>query len=328
MNSLTDGFLQALSEQPWNGYKTVTAYFSNYRVDDAGRFVYDIVFHGKLPAGGDAGENPDDNGEKLPDEGTGNEGSEGAADGGHDGGQPDADHEPNNTWEQAVQLNGTGKPVSGKLSDTDRVDVYRFDAGKDEQWNIELETEQAQSATWVLYHEADLNNYAAYPTQVEGTSVAGSVAAKPGTYYVYVYAVAHGEQSYRLIVQPGTDSGQEPGLPPFEETEPNDTPDMANGPIPAGRPVIGTLNGSDRQDVFIIDVDQPSELHIDLERQLGSGVNWILYREGDTDRPLLYPSELDGNRMSGGFAAEPGRYHLYVYKYADEDIHYTLQVRH
>lgn len=322
MNSLTDGFLQALSVQPWNGYKTVTAYFTNYHVDHEGRFVYDVVFHGKLPADGDAGENPDDNGGKLPDGGSGNEGS---ADG---GGQPNADHEPNDTWEQAVQLDGTGKPVSGKLSDTDRVDVYRFDAVEAEQWTIELETEQAESVAWVLYHEADLNNYAAYPTQVEGTSVSGSVAAVPGTYFVYVYAVGTGDQSYRLVVQPGTGQEQEPELPPFEETEPNDTPDTANGPIPAGRPVIGTLNGADRQDVFIIDVDQSAELQIELERRLGSGVNWILYREGDTDRPLLYPSEAEGNRMSGGFAAEPGRYHLYVYKYTDEDIHYMLQVQY
>lgn len=328
MNSLTDGFLQALSEQPWNGYKTVTAYFTNYRVDDAGRFVYDVVFHGKLPAGGDAGENPDDNGGPLPDGGIGNEDGDGAADGGHDGGQPDADHEPNDTWEQAVQLDGTGKPVSGKLSDTDWADVYRFEAGKDEQWNIKLETEQADTVAWLVFHESDLNTYAAYPKQVEGTSVSGSVAGTAGTYYVYVYPVGVGEQSYRLIVQPESNSGQEPELPRFEETEPNNSPDMANGPIPAGRPVLGTLNGSDRQDVFIIDVDQPSEVHIELERQLGSNVNWILYREGDTERPLLYPSELDGNRMSGGFAAEPGRYHLYVYKYADEDIHYTLQARY
>ncbi|EHQ63115.1 microbial collagenase precursor [Paenibacillus dendritiformis C454] len=328
MNSLTDGFLQALSEQPWNGYKTVTAYFTNYRVNDEGRFVYDVVFHGKLPADGDAGKNPDDNGVQLPDGGTGNEGNEGAEDGGHDGGQPNADHEPNDSWEQAVPLDGTGVPVSGKLSDTDRVDVYRFDAGKAEQWTIELETEQAQSVAWVVHHESDLNNYAAYPTQVEGTSVAGSVDAVPGTYYVYVYSVGNGEQSYRLVVQPGTGQEQEPELPPFEETEPNDTPETANGPIPAGRPVVGTLNGSDKQDVFIIDVDQPAELQIELERRLGSGVNWILYREGDTDRPLLYPSEVEGNRMSGGFAAEAGRYHLYVYKYTDEDIHYTLQVQH
>lgn len=131
----------------------------------------------------------------------------------------------------------------------------------------------------MLYHEADLNDYAAYPTQVEGTSIAGSVSAVPGTYYVYVYATAHGEQSYRLVVQPATGPEQEP------------------------------------------------ELRIELERRLGSGVNWILYREGDTARPLLYPTEMDGKRMSAGFEAEPGRYHLYVYKYTDEDIHYLLLVR-
>ncbi|MBN3525800.1 collagenase [Paenibacillus apiarius] len=329
MNSLTDGFLQALTEQQWNGYKTVTAYFTNYRVNGEGRFVYDVVFHGKLPAGGDIGENPNDNGDggKLPGGGSGNDGSGGNADGGHDGGQPDADHEPNDTWEQAVRLDGAGKPVSGKLSDADRIDIYRFDAGKAEEWTIELETERAQGANWVLYHEADLNDYAAYPTQVEGTSLAGSVSAVPGTYYVYVYATSHGDQSYRLVVQPETRPEQEPEHPPFAEIEPNDAPDMANGPVPLGRTIMGTLEGSDKQDVFVIDVDKPTALRIELEKQLGESVNWVLYREGDTDRQILYPTEMDGKRMSAGVEAEPGRYHLYVYKYADEDVHYIVQIQ-
>ncbi|MDA1762046.1 collagenase ColA [Bacillus cereus] len=38
--------LEQLSQNGWSGYKTVTAYFVNYRVNAANQFEYDIVFHG------------------------------------------------------------------------------------------------------------------------------------------------------------------------------------------------------------------------------------------------------------------------------------------
>lgn len=38
--------LEQLSQNEWSGYKTVTAYFVNYRVNDANQFEYDVVFHG------------------------------------------------------------------------------------------------------------------------------------------------------------------------------------------------------------------------------------------------------------------------------------------
>ena len=38
--------LKRLSAKEWTGYKTVTAYFVNYRVNTSGQFEYDVVFHG------------------------------------------------------------------------------------------------------------------------------------------------------------------------------------------------------------------------------------------------------------------------------------------
>lgn len=35
-----------LSGKEWTGYKTLTAYFVNYRVNNAGQFEYDVVFSG------------------------------------------------------------------------------------------------------------------------------------------------------------------------------------------------------------------------------------------------------------------------------------------
>ena len=45
MSKQVNQTLEQLSQTGWSGYKTVTAYFVNYRVNDR-RFEYDIVFHG------------------------------------------------------------------------------------------------------------------------------------------------------------------------------------------------------------------------------------------------------------------------------------------
>ncbi|GAV15023.1 microbial collagenase [Paenibacillus sp. NAIST15-1] len=322
MNKLTDGFLQSLSDKPWNGYKTLTAYFTNYRVNDEGNFVYDVVFNGKLPEGADGGD------VELPDGGTnpgnGNEGNNGDK----DGDQKDtADREPNDTWKTAVRLDDTGKTISGKLSNKDALDIYRFDAKQAGEWTIELESAQELGVAWVLFHESDPNNYQAYPTKREGNSLAGSISvSEPGTYYLHVYAATEGDQSYRLSVKSEAQQQPEPEVSLFEETEPNDAPDMANGPVPVGRTVNGTLEGDDKQDVFMIDLDKPTSLNIGLEKQQGEHVNWVLYREGDNEQ-VLYPVDIDGNWMKGQVEAEPGRYHLYVYKFADEDVRYKLEIQ-
>ncbi|WP_260612307.1 collagenase [Paenibacillus popilliae] len=325
MNKLTDGFLHTLTDKPWNGFKTVTAYFTNYRVNKEGNFEYEVVFYGKLPEGSDTGVDVG-----LPDGGTnsgnGNNSNSGNKDGDR---QPDVtDREPNDTWKTAIRLDGTGKSVTGKVSETDTLDVYRFDVKQAGEWTIELES-KARGAAWVLFHESDAANYKAYPTKWEENSLNGSISvAEPGTYYLHVYGAVDGDHPYRLVVKPESEQQPEVQQPDTEvvETEPNDAPDMANGPFPLGGTVNGTLEGDDEQDIFVIEVDKPRALNIALEKQLGDHVNWVLYRESDNEQ-ILYPVDEDGNFMKGEVEAEPGRYHLYVYKFADEDVHYKLQIK-
>ncbi|MGE7879613.1 collagenase ColA [Peribacillus muralis] len=46
MSKQVNQVLEQLSQKEWSGYKTVTAYFVNHRVNAANQFEYDIVFHG------------------------------------------------------------------------------------------------------------------------------------------------------------------------------------------------------------------------------------------------------------------------------------------
>ena len=46
LNTVLDTILQQLSTKSWNGYKTVTAYFTNYRVNTNKQIECEIVFQG------------------------------------------------------------------------------------------------------------------------------------------------------------------------------------------------------------------------------------------------------------------------------------------
>ncbi|GGE83607.1 collagenase ColA [Priestia taiwanensis] len=46
MSEQMDQVLEELSKKEWTGYKTLTAYFVNYRVNASNQFEYDVVFHG------------------------------------------------------------------------------------------------------------------------------------------------------------------------------------------------------------------------------------------------------------------------------------------
>jgi microbial collagenase len=47
MNTTADSFIATLTGEAWNGYKTTTAHFVNYRLDGSNHFQYDLVFTGK-----------------------------------------------------------------------------------------------------------------------------------------------------------------------------------------------------------------------------------------------------------------------------------------
>lgn len=48
MNRAANRMLKRLDSLPWSGYKTLTVYFTHYRVDSNNRYQFDVTFHGIL----------------------------------------------------------------------------------------------------------------------------------------------------------------------------------------------------------------------------------------------------------------------------------------
>ncbi|MEN1938203.1 collagenase ColA [Paenibacillus sp. 102] len=165
MNQATNEMLKHLSEKEWSGYKTLTAYFVNYRVTAAGQFEYDVVF---------SGVNTEED--------------------------TSVEKEPNDSFNTANPLS-LNTLLRGSLSDQDQVDRFLIDVKDPKDLQITITNEQNLGLNWVLHHESDLNNYVAYATKHEGNKLLGNYYAQPGKYYLVVYKYSGGTGNYTAEVK-------------------------------------------------------------------------------------------------------------------------------
>ncbi|WP_000294270.1 PKD domain-containing protein, partial [Bacillus cereus] len=252
MSKRVNESLEQLAQKEWSGYKTVTAYFVNYRVNSSNEFEYDVVFHGIAK---DDGENKaptvNING---PYSGLVKEGIQFKSDGSNDedgkivsylwefgDGSTSAEvnpvhvyeregsykvslrvkddkgkesrsettvtikdgslteSEPNNRLEEANRI-GLNSTIKGSLIGGDHTDVYTFNVASAKDIDISVLNEYGIGMTWVLHHESDMQNYAAYG-QANGNHIEAKFNAKPGKYYLYVYKYDNGDGTYKLSVK-------------------------------------------------------------------------------------------------------------------------------
>ncbi|MDC2865083.1 collagenase ColA [Bacillus sp. BP-3] len=165
MNQATNDMLKHLSEKEWSGYKTLTAYFVNYRVNSAGQFEYDVVF---------SGINTEED--------------------------PIVEKEPNNEFNTATPL-ALNVLLRGSLSDQDLTDRFVIDVKDPKDLQITVTNEQNIGLNWILYSESDLNNYVTYATKYDGNKLLGNYSAKPGKYYLSVYKYGGGTGNYTVQVK-------------------------------------------------------------------------------------------------------------------------------
>jgi microbial collagenase len=255
MSKQTNEALEQLSQKEWSGYKTVTAYFVNYRVNAQNQFEYDVVFHG-VATDGVENKAPIVN-INGPYNGTAKEGitfkSEGSKD--EDGkiasylwnfgdGKTSTEANPTHVYEKEGTYNATltvkddkgkeskqqttvtvkqvvptvqreeesnnrpeeankilfNKVMRGQLVGDDHTDIYTFDVTTPKELDISVMNEYQIGMTWVLHHESDMSNFAAYG-QADGNVIKGKHTAKPGKYYLYVYKYDNGNGTYAVNVK-------------------------------------------------------------------------------------------------------------------------------
>lgn len=108
------------------------------------------------------------------------------------------------------------------------------------------------------------------------------------------------------------------------ETEPNDSKEMANGPVVPGISVSGTLDNNDYNDFFYFNVVTPGEVKIDIAKMGYAGATWVVYDENNN--VVSYARE-DGYNITGSFkATKPGKYYIHLYMYSGQYMPYRIDV--
>ncbi|MED2997340.1 pre-peptidase C-terminal domain-containing protein, partial [Bacillus tropicus] len=161
LSTVLDTTLEQLSTKPWNGYKTVTAYFTNYRVNTNNQMECDIVFHGIT--------------NNILES-----------------------KEPNESIKDATPLPFRTNFI-GHFNSNNSLDIYQLNVQSPNQLAIEVINQNQIQMNWILYHEKDLKNPVTYAT-VQGKQLIGTYTAQPGKYYLYVYSYDKRSGGYQGLV--------------------------------------------------------------------------------------------------------------------------------
>lgn len=352
MDRLTNEFLKKLDTYSWSGYKTVTAYFTNYKVDASKNVTYDVVFHGYMPDEKDSSNSlpyGKINGPYKGGQNTSiNFSSEGSFD--KDGeivsyewdfgdGTKSKEKNPEHSYDKVGTYNVTLKVTDDKggysVSST-TVEVKDSAENQPAVINMEVPTTAAVNREvtfygtgtydpdgsiagyqWDFGDDSDMS-YVQNPTHVY---------KKKGEYTVTLRVMDSSgqmtEKTKKIVV---TDTGDpiNNGNAISHETEPNDSKEMANGPIVPGISVSGTLDNNDYNDFFYFNVVTPGEVKIDIAKMGYAGATWVVYDENNN--VVSYARE-DGYNLTGSFKAQKsGKYYIHLYMYSGQYMPYRIDI--
>lgn len=90
--------------------------------------------------------------------------------------------------------------LRASLGNGDTSDFFEINVETAKNLQINVTKENNIGVNWVLYSEADLNNYVTYAQQ-QGNQLVGSYYTYPGKYYLHVYQYGGGTGNYTVEVK-------------------------------------------------------------------------------------------------------------------------------
>ncbi len=364
MSKQVNQVLEQLSEKEWSGFKTMTAYFVNYRVNAANQFEYDIVFHGVATDEGDnQGPIVKING---PYTGIKNEKVEFKSDGSKDNdgeivsylwdfgdGNTSDEANPTHLYEKEGTYNVTLTVKNDKGIESKDYTIVTVRKG------TETENNHPEEATIIPFNKPlkgslidhDTDVYQFDVTSSEEIEIAVLNENQIGMTWVLYHEsdmqnyVSFGQEDGKSIngkvkAEPGkyylyiykfaNENGTytvnvQNGEQTETEVEPNNHPEEATI-IPFNKPLKGSLIDDDNTDVYQFDVTSPKEIDISVVNENQIGMTWVLHHESDMQNFASFGQE-DGNNIKGKFNAVPGKYYLYIYKYNNENGTYSVHIQ-
>lgn len=309
MNSKSNEFLKVLDQYNWSGYKTLTCYFVNYRVNKQGQVEYDVVFHGIL--NDDVHEDVKKDIEINNKDSKVEDSKEVILDKKKDSANKDS-------FENAYGPLISDNKINGEFKDNDK-DIYYFNVKTPGNIEISIENKDNMKISWQVVSEEDKNKCIAYPV-TRGEFLNGTLnATKPGKYYVIVYRYSKEKGKYSLNIKGNLEEIQ------TREIEDNNSFEKANK-ISLNSDIFGETSKNDYADMYTFNVSEEREVNIELTKLDNGKLNWIVYSEDNLKQYIAYAKEYK-DTMSNKFIAKPGKYYLYVYRINENGGKYKVSIK-
>lgn len=299
MNSKANEFLKILDQYNWSGYKTLTCYFVNHRVNKLGQVEYDVIFHGILTDDVHEQVNKDadiDNKDlKIQDS-----------------------KDKKDSFENAYGPLISDNKISGELKESDK-DIYYFNVKTPGNVDISVKNKDNAKIAWQVVSEEDKNKIIAYPI-AKGNFLNGKFnASKPGKYYIMVYRYSNEKGKYDLSVKGNLEEIQ------TKEIEDNNSFEKANKVI-LNSNIIGETTKNDYADIYTFNVLDEKEVNIKLTKLNNAKLNWVVYNADNLKEYVSYAKDYE-DTMINKFTAKPGKYYLYVYRVDENGGKYKISIR-
>ncbi|MFI8708328.1 collagenase [Bacillus sp. NPDC077411] len=331
MSKQVNEALEKLSQKEWSGYKTVTAYFVNYRVNNENQFQYDIVFHGiATDEGASQGTIV-----KRKDSYSGEENN--AIQFKSDSSKAEDRKIVSYLWdfgdgETSTEANPTH--VYEKAGTYTATLTMEDDKGKESK---ELMTVHVERAKETYYGEENSAiQFKSDRSKAEGRKVVsylwdfgdGKTSTEENPTHTYEKA-----GTYTATLTTKDDQGKESKEQMIvtvdrigaTETEPNNHLEQANV-IPFNTLLKGSFGDGDYRDTYTFNVSSPKEMEIFVINECKLNMTWALYHESDLRRPVTN-GQPGGDVIKGTFTVKPGKYYLYVGTYDQRDGTYSVKVK-
>lgn len=329
MSKYTNDVLKQFNNASWSGYKTLTAYFVNRRVNSNNQFVYDVVFHG-IVTDLEAVDGPVGN--AKPDEFS----------------ESMKEKENNDTFEKANGKIIPGVTMLANLNGQDKNDMFYFEVTSPSKVNVKVKNNGNAGLDFIVYDNSNSKDAVARATASSKTLTA-SFDAQPGKYYLHVYNYSHKESAYTIDIDGKLNTSkdevkkEEPTIDPIDdnknqtnidtpnnkitknEIEPNDSPEKANNIITSDITVLGHLDQKDMNDIFVLNVENSGKVNINVLNKDNGKIAWTVYKDPRTRKRIANPSTR-GKTLKGSFDASPGKYYLHVYSFDRGTYAYSINV--